>query len=58
MSLLWSLINVMQLIVNLPLLNVQFPANAVKFYSFLDQMANFDLIPETWIMAVRSALFS
>lgn len=41
----WGLINVMQLIVHLPLMNVQFPQNAVLYYSFLVSVSSFDLIP-------------
>lgn len=39
------MINVMQLIVHMPLMNVVFPANAVLFYSFIIDISNFDLIP-------------
>jgi hypothetical protein len=54
---LWSIINVIQLIVNLPLLNLTFPSNAVKFYSFLTDLANFDVIPSTWVNTVQRTLF-
>lgn len=54
---LWSIINVIQLIVNLPLLNLSFPSNAVKFYSFLTDLANFDVIPSTWVNTLQRALF-
>ena len=39
------MINVMQLIVKMPLMNVTFPANAVTFYTFISDIASFDLLP-------------
>ncbi len=39
------MINVMQLIVKMPLINVTFPANAVTFYTFISDIASFDLLP-------------
>ena len=42
---LWGMINVMQIIVNMPLLNVNFPANALLFYSFIVNISNFNIIP-------------
>ena len=45
------MINVMQLIVHMPLLNLSFPANAVTFYNFIIDISNFDLIPTDWIKA-------
>ena len=42
---LWGMINVMQLIVKFPILNVSFPQNAATFYTFINDVANFDLIP-------------
>jgi hypothetical protein len=35
LQMLWGMINVMQLIVKFPLLNIQFPQNAAAFYSFI-----------------------
>jgi hypothetical protein len=32
---LWGMINVMQMIVNMPMLQVQFPSNAILFYQFI-----------------------
>eukprot|EP00347_Sterkiella_histriomuscorum_P019592 403341040 len=45
LSLLWGMINVLQLIINMPLMNVDFPMNAIYFYTLLMDMANFDLLP-------------
>lgn len=51
---LWGMINVMQLIVNMPLLNIQFPQNAVIFYNFINSVASFNLIPTGWISNIMS----
>ena len=45
LQMLWSMINVIQLIVKLPLLNVNFPQNAASFYNLITQMSSFNLIP-------------
>ena len=37
------MINVLQIIIYMPLINVAFPMNAVLFYSFLMDMASFNL---------------
>ena len=42
---LWGMINVMQLIVKMPLLNITFPQNAATFYTFINDIASFDLLP-------------
>lgn len=42
---LWGMINVMQIIVKMPLLNITFPQNAATFYTFINDVANFDIIP-------------
>jgi hypothetical protein len=39
------MINVMQLIVKMPLLNITFPQNAATFYTFISDISSFDLIP-------------
>jgi len=49
------MINVMQLIVHMPLLNINFPTNAVTFYNFIIDVSSFDIIPTDWI---RSKLFN
>lgn len=51
---LWGIINVMQLIVNMPLLNIQFPQNAVIFYNFINSVASFNLIPTGWISNIMN----
>ena len=50
----WNMINVMQLIMNMPLLNIEFPQNAVIFYNFINSVANFNLIPPAWINDVET----
>jgi len=52
---LWGMLNVMQLIVNMPLLNVMFPQNAIMFYGFINDIANFDIIPTD---KIKQAIFS
>ena len=39
------MINVMQLIVKMPLLNITLPQNAATFYNFIYDISSFDLIP-------------
>jgi hypothetical protein len=45
MNLLWGLVNALQLIVALPLFAVNFPANAQLFFSFLQNIASFNVFP-------------
>lgn len=45
LQMLWSMINVMQLIVKMPLLNITFPQNAATFYTFINEISSFNLIP-------------
>lgn len=45
LQLLWGLVNVMQLLLVMPLLNVKFPINVATFYSFIISIASFDLLP-------------
>lgn len=54
---LWGMINVMQIIVHMPLLNVYFPANATFFYKLIIDIAGFDIIPADWLKAVKSKIF-
>ena len=56
MQYLWGMINMMQLIVNMPLLNVQFPQNAVIFYNFINSVANFNLIPTGWVSQMFASI--
>ncbi len=55
---LWGMINVMQVIVHMPLLNVQFPENASYFFSLIIQISSFDIIPSSFIEWVKSKVFS
>lgn len=45
LQLLWALVNVMQLLLVMPLINVNFPVNAATFYGYLIDIANFDILP-------------
>jgi hypothetical protein len=46
LSYLWGLINALQMIVYLPLFNINFPANMNMFNSILISVATFDIIPK------------
>ena len=48
-QLLWSMLNVVQLIINMPLMNVNFPSNAILFYNLLMTMAQFNILPSNSI---------
>lgn len=41
----WGMINCLQLIVNIPLMGIQMPANVVFFYSILINFVTFNIIP-------------
>ena len=45
LSLLWGMINCLQLFVHLPLLNISFPPNANMFMTKLIDVASFDMFP-------------
>jgi hypothetical protein len=45
MQMMWNFINLMQLIIMLPLMNVAFPMNAITLYKILMNIANFEVIP-------------
>jgi hypothetical protein len=45
LSLLWGMINALQIIAHLPLLMVMMPANASNFYTFIINIANFNIVP-------------
>ena len=45
LSLLWGLINSLQLVTHFPLINVIFPTNAKTYFGVMFEIANFDLIP-------------
>ena len=42
---LWSMINTQQIIVLLPLFNIEMPANAQIFYGFIMELASFNILP-------------
>ena len=41
------MINALQIIVNVPLFSISFPANAAMFYSFVANIATFNIFPTT-----------
>jgi len=45
LAFLWTFINSLQLIVFLPLINVEFPRNALNFNKEFVTIANFDMLP-------------
>jgi len=45
LSFLWTFMNMLQLIVFLPLVNVEFPRNALDFNKAFVMIANFDMLP-------------
>lgn len=59
LSLLWGMINTVQIIIYMPLMNVDFPPNAVFFYSFITDIAQFNIIPASWAPpALQAVAFS
>jgi len=51
LSMLWGMLNLMQLLVKFPLLNITLPQNAVIFYTIINDLANFDIIPTEKIIS-------
>jgi len=45
LNLLWGLVNALQLIVCIPLFNINFPGNAQIFFSMLINIAQFNVFP-------------
>jgi hypothetical protein len=45
LSQLWALINTQQIIVMMPLFNVNLPANAAECFGFIMTLASFNLLP-------------
>ena len=45
LSLLWGLINALQLLTHFPFLNIHWPSNANSYYGALYELANLDMIP-------------
>jgi len=54
-SLIWGLINSLQIVVHFPLTSVVYPANAKLFYSYFISIAAFDFLPTD---DINSYLFS
>ena len=48
---LWSMLNGLQLLVHMPLFRTHFPSNALLMISFINKIATFDLLPESWILS-------
>jgi len=49
MNLLWSMMNTLQIIVHLPLVNLTYPSNAMLFSSAFLTLAQFDILPHSFI---------
>lgn len=45
LSLLWGLLNALQLVTHFPMINVKFPENADMYFGIMYDLASFDLIP-------------
>jgi len=45
LNFLWSMINCQQVLMTFPLFWINFPANALTFYSFLITISTFNVIP-------------
>ena len=54
LSLVWGLINSLQLLTHLPFVNTVWPENATAYYLALYEIANFDLIPKDKIEEAMS----
>ena len=52
LSLLWGLINSLQLVTHFPLTNVIFPSNAKTYYGVMLEIASFDMIPTDFLEEV------
>ena len=56
-SVIWSLINSLELILYLPLINLQFPASMIMIYSIFIPISTLDIIPEDvtlWLFNLSS----
>ena len=54
LSLLWGLINSLQLKTHFPLANIRYPLNAAIWYSILYEVATFDIVSTDEIQALIS----
>ena len=52
LSLLWGLINSLQLVAHFPLLNVDIPVNAQIYFEVMLEVATFDLVPTEGVQAI------
>jgi len=52
LSLLWGMINSLQIVIHFPLTSVVYPANAKQFYSYFITIATFDMLPAETINAI------
>jgi len=50
LSSIWTLINGLQIITHLPVFRSQFPANANLLLRYLIEIANFEVIPQSWLL--------
>ena len=52
LSLLWGLINSLQLVTHFPLVNFIFPPNAKTYFGIMFEIGNFDIIPTEQIEVI------
>ena len=52
LSLLWGLINSLQLVTHFPLINYIFPPNAKTYFGIMFEIGNFDIIPTDQIEGI------
>ena len=50
LSLLWGMVNTLQLIVHMPLINIGIPGNASYFLQILITIANFEILPSEYLL--------
>ena len=55
---LWMLINTLQIIVHLPLLGVELPANVKFCFNSLINISNLEILPDSWKNAIFGSLSS
>ncbi len=46
---LWGMINVLQIIVHMPLINLAFPLAGLNLYSFIVSFSQFNILPTEWL---------
>ena len=49
LSMVWGMISVLQMILNMPLMNVNFPSNVIIFYNVLLGIASLEILPAGYL---------